>query len=126
MCNDLNVKGRIECESGMDIREVTITDGVYCSNIYSTNDMFKINIQKDFTIADTVFYTEHSNLITMSNDLTVKGRFECGNLTIQGFEQAQKITLQAKSNLRDFFDSIDENKDGKLSMQEIMNSLTRT
>ena len=37
--------------TNIDITEVTITDGVYCSNIYSTNDMFKINVQKDFTIA---------------------------------------------------------------------------
>ena len=104
MCNNLVIAGRIECDSGMSIKEVAITDGIYCSNVYCTGDLFNVEVPKDFVVANTMFYTQHSNLITMSNDLTVKGRFECGNLTIQGFEQSQKITLQAKSNLVDFFD----------------------
>ena len=105
--NDVTINGDIKCEGDIDLGTLAVTNGIYCSNIYNTGTSFTIhgnNKTTDFNIFDTVLYTAHSNIITMSNDLVVKGRFECGNLTIQAFEERTKTLNKAKSNLVDFFD----------------------
>ena len=105
--NNVRVTGDMQCAGNIEFGSLDVTHGIYCSNIYSTGPTFTIhgnNEVDDFNIFDTVIYTAHSNVITMSNDLVIKGRMECGNLTIQGFEERVKTLTRAKSNLQDFFD----------------------
>ena len=103
-------------------KNVTIVDTLYTSNILSDNainiDGSEVNIKgvslssdtfsitaSNFNLANGVFYDAVREVFTISNDVVVKGNFECGTMTIQAFEERTRILDLAYSNLTDYFET---------------------